>query len=226
MATTKFIILKLLLLAILSFITAIFLLPYPTKEINLADGLLLNPDKKTINFSANPPVFNSAVEIFKSSINIQSTIKYYDLHFSNSHKEYDLSYVFIFDENDPLLFYLRKEINILPPETFSDNGMRYGHATAIIKAGENKVIKAIPIEIQVVDKFGSSAECGWSGLDKTETLPVCPNFSDPKKYFEILESNIRIYATPSLFNWWLNLLLILAFWIVILNNLLAFLKFR
>ncbi len=212
----KALVIKIAALLVLSIISV--WASWPMQE-NLVKGDSLNADNKTVNFSVASPKFQSFLQQIGLPINIK--IGSYDLFLSNLNNKYDISYVLSFDKNDPILPYLEKEIGPAKSAPSID-----GHPSFEIRANESPKIKNIPIDIVFSQRFGSFSLCESGLINKKGLVSDCGDLGANEEYFNLSKKNFQAIAVPniSIVSLSIQLILILVFWVVIINNVQGFFK--
>ena len=196
---------RLLTVIILTCISVLFLLPLPWQKQSLffwgyhAEGVM--PFPQSIKFE------NSFLNIFVKSTDFPSLIRYYNVHFVNQSEKseyHDIIFMIEFREESPFWDYAK---NSFEKSFYDDTSFE-------LYEGKSKIVKAVPIEIPVT--YSSIPFCiGNNSSGCPEDLWF---ISDDG---EIRENprDMLVYATPNFYSWLIQLLLIFAFWAVVVNSL-------
>jgi len=214
---TREIKLKVFLWVILAAISVWFFLP--AKESLFKNGIL-NPDSKDkFNFSVISPKFQSTLQ----QIGLPAIIKpeSYNLSLSNLSSLCSLSYALTFSESDPLIPYFEKELGPAITTVTIDH-----HPGFEVQAGDGPyLIKNIPFSVPMSQPFGSAASYINGELNKEGFLSVCP-LNNPCELLNLYANGFQVIASPNFngISLLIQILLILAFWLVVINNVYTFFK--
>lgn len=190
--------------AVWSFLIAIsFFLLYPQCQ-NLARFSQSNNNGQPIPFSTAAPNLQS----FLQHAGIPLAVKFYsyNLRIANQNTTYNISYDLTFAENDPILPYLEKVIGSTSPTIDL-------HPGYTIRLGDDHLVRNIPADITLWNRYGSTGWCEGN----------CP---DVKELTAAFEKTPNISACPNIDTWsaLAQLILLAFFWIVIINNVYGFFK--
>lgn len=199
--------LKYTITVLLIVFTILLLLPNPfhSKEL-FVDGFLSN-NKSGIYFGTNLDHFEPMIKsIIRTFPVIPNESGYYDLYIYNQNKEYDWSYLLSFPKTDPINESLQQRLST---STVGDPKHIINYE---IEAGTEVLIKGVSVKNGVYDYHGTLVVCGFTKIDA-----VCPE--DLKKPLPLVMT-----ARP---NWEFlifQLVLIVSFWVVVVNNFVSFFK--
>lgn len=198
---------KILLLAVLTILS--LCLTWPRQD--LIKSLTPMLDGGTARFPATSGDFTKAMQMLgfpMPDIEVSS----YDLIIINTNKEYAISYSLVFGENNPVVPYFEKVFGKAPPSV----GL---HPGFIVQPNRRYSINDIPVGLSAQQEFGFLATCGLF-----DNATNCP--SSPEQMEKTQGANIQIFAVPKMGLLYIvvRVLLTVAFWGVIINNVLEFIK--
>lgn len=198
---------KLICLCVLTIVT--LFLVFPQKNIVVNGKTTWKLDNETITFPLVFTQFKSYLQSLGLPMIIRSDT--YDLHISNTNKIYDTNFHLIFSETDPILSYFEETIGSSTPSIDEHPGF-------IIKKDKNYIIKNIPIFVPFLNRYGGFIDCGFYSISIEDN---CPSNLESWKQ---VEKNFHIIAYPNIniLSFVVQLILIISFWIIIINNALEF----
>lgn len=197
---------------ILSVLTVCLILPWPWQRVPIITSGELRAAKTDISFPPMSVQFKSLGQIILTSFDFPSTVRYYNLHLSNIAPTYDFTLYWALAENNPLLPYFQKTLTTSTPRIV---GAEYSYA---IQPNTDRVIKAIPIQVPIVDDFGLVFTCGFDlnfRPDSPDNRERCPKDSSDLSVWPV---GIDVFATPNGWSWVAQFILIWIFWAVAISS--------
>ena len=193
------------------FISTIFLLPSPFAVVPLSGNNVINPENVSVNYKPIFPHFKSLSQEIASEVGLPNDVGYYDLHIVNQQTSSDWTYQWGISFDDPLYAYIARNRPALPIAATSSQGVRYD-----VPPSASYVIGPVPLSVGISTE-SVSAMCGWDPpVTMDEFFVKCPGSA--LSYATTTPDYVNVYATPNLISWGLRFLLIVAFWIVLMNS--------
>ncbi len=198
---------------VLSLLFASIYLPYPFDEE-------LFPGTGANNFYVTFPslvskfvkIENPNFEVFESLLNFPSGLRYYNFNFKHLSevKENKLSTFTILGSKDHI-FWGKYNKNDGCDGLGCDIASGEKGDYFPLNIGGILSIKAVPVDTPI--SYGVVSLCEGDKISRLE----CGKERELEK--NIYFKNLKIYATPNGFSWFIQMVLILAFWVVVTNNL-------
>ena len=188
-------------------ISAAFVLPFPWQRQSL---FFWGYQKEGLSprFPEMVKFDSASARIFQESTNFPAQVKYYDVHFVNgSKKSENQNVIFRVQFGDKSLFWQYAKDDV------GQSSYEDGTSFDIAEGGRIKV-KGVPIGVPVT--YSSIPMC--TSNDSTG----CSEDQRVESENGSLQGNtygMEVYATPNIYSWAIQLLLIFAFWAVLINSL-------